>query len=79
MSDTAAPSSRSFSRDQIAQYQKLASYAGLPLTEAVTQVLLESLAAGVTPTGLATVLNALCKRQTQLPSATPAPARERAG
>ena len=54
--------SRTLTPDQVAEYEKLASFAGFDLKPGVAEALLEALAAGVTPTGLATVLQALCKR-----------------
>lgn len=50
--------------ERLAEFRKLAKLAGLPLSERITKAILQALAAGVTPTGLATVVAALLKKQT---------------
>lgn len=37
--------------ERIAEFRKLAKLAGLPLSERITEAILQALAAGVTPTG----------------------------
>jgi len=60
----AAPSEGTIAQaDRVAEFRKLALLAGLPLSKEITEALLEALAANVTPTGLATVVAALLKKQ----------------
>lgn len=49
---------------RVAEFRELSKLAGLPLSESITEAILQALAAGVTPTGLATVVAALLKKQT---------------
>jgi hypothetical protein len=65
------------SREEVAQFENLAAHAGYQFGPGVTEAILEGLAAGVPPKGLATVLDVLSRRQAQAHSTAAAGIRER--